>query len=139
MVEIDQKMKAPLSILAANGGRISGKTKFQKLVFLAEQEEGMTDFYEFEKHNYGPYSFDLTDDLNVLKRLNLIEVTVRRFSADGPFQGKAYRYSLTDEGKEVLEQVEESIKNSAEQVTEKWGSKSLDPILTYVYDEYMDD
>lgn len=139
MSGIDEKMRAPLEVLAANNGSIHGKTKFHKLIFLAEQEEGLENYYKFEKHNYGPYSFDLTEDLNVLERLGLIEVTVEKFSKQGPFEGKSYNYELTPKGKKAIEDSKNSVKESADKVADKWGSESLNSILDYVYDKYMDE
>ena len=40
-------------------GEIDGKTKLQKLLFLGKNEFNLDINFDFEKYNYGPYSFGL--------------------------------------------------------------------------------
>ncbi|MDR9756302.1 MAG: DUF488 family protein [Thermoanaerobacterales bacterium] len=42
-------------------------TDLQKLVFLYTMKEG-SDFYEFIPYKFGPYSFQLAEDVNILRR-----------------------------------------------------------------------
>lgn len=139
MEDIPERLQVPLVLLQQNNGEIRGKTRFQKMVFLAEEEEGLNEFYEFEKYNYGPYSFDLTDQLDTLVELGFIEKYTKTFPSDGKFQGKKFIYKLTDEGKEKARNASQEIKEPLKKSADKWDSSSasLDSLLDYVYDEYM--
>ena len=57
-------------------GSFGGITRLQKLLFLLEQEEGLSPIeggYEFEAYKAGPYSPKLYDDLEFLENLGLLE------------------------------------------------------------------
>jgi len=54
------QMELVVALVAANGGTIVGKTRLQKTVFLLDQC-GLSSGFEFEYHNYGPFSADLAD------------------------------------------------------------------------------
>jgi len=51
-------------IIGAAGGEIVGKTKIQKLIFLA-QEKGFYLGYDYAYHHYGVFSPDLESDLRL--------------------------------------------------------------------------
>ena len=67
-----------------------GKTFIQKAVYVLQNWLGWDSDYKFKLHYYGPYSSDLSDDLNVLNELGLIEMF---------FNGHSYDISITAEGK----------------------------------------
>lgn len=57
-------------------GTLGGITRFQKFLFLLEQEENIVannDGFEFTAYKAGPYSSKLYDDLEFLENLGLIE------------------------------------------------------------------
>jgi uncharacterized protein YwgA len=137
MSVLTEEKKIPLVLLRENGEQIEGKTKFQKLVYLAQQEEGLDDHFEFQKYNYGPYSFELTETLETLEDLDMISVSKKTFSTEGRFKGKKFIYSLTEKGKKQLDGVNKDVKQPLSSSSEEWGDKSLDDVLTYVYDKYM--
>lgn len=135
--------KSQLSILKLLdlAGRIEGKTKLQKIIFLAETEEKVLLTYKFEKYNYGPFSFELSDDLNSLVTTGFIKEEKTIFGiSDGKPMIKS-NFELTVDGKTELKEKEDSIDNqtleSIKKVLEKWGSEPLDKILSYVYSKYM--
>lgn len=124
-------------------GKVECKTKFQKIVFLAEKEEKAPLTYSFKKYHYGPFSFDLSDDLNALKQVNLISESI---NVIGSSEGSAIiksTFTLTEDGKKELE--ENTNKLSSEgikaisQTVEKWNSVSLEKVLEYVYSKYITD
>lgn len=47
-------------------GKIEGRTKFQKIVFLGQMELGLPELFKFDKYHYGPYSWGLTEILEDL-------------------------------------------------------------------------
>ncbi len=55
-------------------GGFKGKTIFQKLIYFLSENEIKNFDYDFTKHNYGPYSDVLEEDINVLNSENLINV-----------------------------------------------------------------
>jgi len=139
-IDIPERMKVPLALIHSNDGKIDGKTRLQKMVFLAQEEEGLENFYKFEKYNYGPYSFDLSDDLNVLKSLGLISITKESFETEGMFDGKVFHYRLTERGREKISEIRSEIIENVQTISQKWNSseRSLESLIDYVYDNYMD-
>lgn len=80
----------PLTI--ANTTNLNGLTQFQKLVFLTHQELNGPNPYHFYPGQYGPYSAQLTDDLNELTDRDLLhKITNGTFETDRT-------YSITDDG-----------------------------------------
>ncbi|MFB6188139.1 MAG: hypothetical protein ABEI86_14915, partial [Halobacteriaceae archaeon] len=55
---------------------IDGATRMQKLVFLAQKESEVDEFYEFEAGDYGPFSTALARDLDELLERGIIEVNL---------------------------------------------------------------
>ncbi len=58
----NQGKNSPMQVLADAGGKIVGKTRFQKIAYLLS-EAGLLEGYDFEYHHYGPYSDDLSSSL----------------------------------------------------------------------------
>ena len=50
------------ALLMEAGGQITGKVRFQKIVYLLDQL-GFESGFDFEYHHYGPYSEGLSDTL----------------------------------------------------------------------------
>lgn len=139
MVNHDDKTRIPLNLLKDNGGSIKGKTRFQKMIFLAEKEEGLREAFEFEKYNYGPYSFELSDKLSSLENLGFLEIEKKEFPSADSFEGKEFIYSLTDKGEEAVGDLDDSDSKALQKVADKWNSSesSLQELIDYVYDKYM--
>jgi hypothetical protein len=120
---------------------IQGKTKLQKMMFLAKQEYGVEHEYKFEKYNYGPYSFQLSEDLKALQSLEFIKVDETIFDTEGPFIGKLFIFSLSDKGKEIMEKIIPQISgediSKLTKLVNDWNSKPLPEIIDYVYSHYM--
>ena len=70
-----------------------GKTFIQKAVYVLQDWLGWDSDYKFKLHYYGPYSSDLSDDLDILDELGLIEMV---------FNGHGYDIGITKEGKHFL-------------------------------------
>lgn len=77
-------------------GSWAGNTHIQKTGKITQSAAG-TDMYEYVMHHYGPYSFDLRDDLDLLVNRGFVE----RQPGE-----KGFHYSLTDKGRNFLEQSE---------------------------------
>jgi uncharacterized protein YwgA len=51
-----------------------GKTKLQKLTYFLQEAFGLPLGYRFQMYHYGPYSFDLDDELSRTKTLGYVDV-----------------------------------------------------------------
>lgn len=60
-------------VIHLNGGKIVGKTRFQKTVYFLEEFGGGFGF-DFDYHHYGPYSEELSLLMNDAEALNLCSV-----------------------------------------------------------------
>lgn len=65
-----------------NGG--ASATDIQKLVFLYSQEND-SGYYGFIPYKYGPYSFQLAEDIEILRRDNFITYCSPTFYAEGEY------------------------------------------------------
>ncbi len=120
--------------------KIEGKTKFQKMMFLAQKENNLSEEFKFIKYNYGPYSFDLTKSLEALETINLITVEKEEFETDGEFPGKKFIFQLTETGEKFIESEEtkhEEDSKIIKNVVEEWNNKPMEDIIKYVYSKYM--
>lgn len=129
----------PLAILrAAPDETVEGITRFQKLVFLAQNEhEGATP-YDFEPADYGPFSRELYDDLDLLDARGFVDCRVEETKLGNEKQV----YELTDKGRRAVERAREEGEGfpiDDDGITEtlsEYGDMSLWELLEYVYDEY---
>ena len=51
-----------------------GKTKIQKLIYLAQEVFGLPLKYAVQMYHYGPYSFDLEDDLSRMRLYGILSI-----------------------------------------------------------------
>ena len=92
-----------LWMVHANGGEaVRGKTRFQKMMFLAREEmkrteEGARIELGFVPHHYGPYSRQLQDDIEWLISEDMVEER-REESQAGQYM---YKYAITGKGDRV--------------------------------------
>lgn len=120
--------------------KIEGKTKFQKMIFLGKREYGLDVGYSFEKYNYGPYSEELSRNLESLIDLGFIDVRTEIFETEGPYPGVKNTYLISKKGREIIEKIE--IFNSketemAEKIIKEWNHKSYRDVIDYVYGKYI--
>lgn len=145
MVEVGSllpKRMLNLLFLLSKASKVDSKTKLQKLVFLIDKEKGINIGYSFRPYIYGPYSFELSDDLDVLKSLQLIQVEAEEFETiDSPFVGKKLTFSLAAKGKELLDKNTQLFSETQEKdivsIISEWNEKPLSIIISYVYSKYM--
>src|SRR5262245_61588211 len=83
---------------------ISGITRLEKLLFLLQNEtdfEGIARFFVFEPHNFGPFSKEVYEAVDLLEGFELIQVREKTYSS---------LYTRSDEAKlssEILDEDEE--------------------------------
>jgi uncharacterized protein len=70
------------SVLAASGGEVLGRIKFQKLVFLLDKL-GLESGFKFSYHHYGPYSAELSSATDIAKAFGLVAEEFRQRKSDG--------------------------------------------------------
>lgn len=131
----------PLAFLHAGSGSIDGSTRFQKLVFLAQQETAMDDdLFEYEADRFGPFSVELAKTLNSLENRDLIEKrTETNRSGD-----EMHRYRITDRGRQIMNRILtdddypdiSGLMSQIETIKREYDSMSLDELLRYVYRKY---
>jgi uncharacterized protein YwgA len=133
---------APLPIVylyTSDNQGISGAIKFQKLVFLGQQESELPDRYRFIPYKFGPYSYQLERDIETAInsgyiRKNRVQNSVGNYRID---------YSLTTDGVQQAKGLLnkhgfDKLFKEAKKVTSEHGSKSLSDLLNYVYRNYPD-
>lgn len=107
--DITTEERLPLFLLfAEEGEEVSGITRFQKLVFLA-QKGGLSDdpiepledmeTFEYEPNDYGPFSRELYDALDDLEADGLVEVETKLTRSGNERKD----YVLTKEGERTAE------------------------------------
>jgi hypothetical protein len=94
-----------------NNQIVKGRTRFQKIVFLL-QEQGINIGYKFKPYLYGPYSEELSDDVNMLTGLGFLAIDSEEIKSDGVVHDR-YAYSLTEEGKETVRKIQERYKGQS--------------------------
>lgn len=130
----------PLAFLYVDGQKqIEGITRFQKLVFLAQEETAVDHQYRFVPEKYGPFSHELYDALEQLGAEGLIREQTRTT----PGGSETYVYELTDRGRDLVERIRESeehdfegLFDAAARLKRRHGYGSLDQLLRYVYESY---
>jgi uncharacterized protein YwgA len=109
--------------------------RVQKGMFLFAQESGAgeAERYSFEPYNYGPYSFELRDDLRHLVAEGLAEAQ--------PVPGYTWnKYKLTAAGMERAQAVRDGsqreLAKKVFQIKQRITGKSFNALLRDVYDDY---
>lgn len=144
---MNAKQFLPLALLyATEDGRIEGRTRFQKLAFLAGEElqEYGVEPYDFIPYDYGPFDKTLLDELEKLETEGLVEINkTRTFGGD-----ERYDYRLTGAGKESYqdnrndqpdsdgEERFQTVEQVAEEIVKEYGEMPISNLIEYVYSEY---
>jgi uncharacterized protein YwgA len=139
-ISLPKKLKFVLFFLN-EAKEVKGKTKFQKMFFLLNEEEKISTGHSFVKYTYGPYSSELSNDLDALKQLELIQVEQSMFETNSNFVGKQFEYKLTTSGEQLINQQLTDFTGEEKQKVKKiileWNNKELPEIIDYVYGKYM--
>ena len=131
-----------LLLLIKSAGKIEGKTKIQKMVFLGKEEEELNLGFDFVKYNYGPYSFELAKALNALEDGGLIKINMSLVSSpdEENVETKRFTFSLTEEGNQLISErqgIPEEVKNKIERLVKRWNNVPGSEIIRHVYSNYM--
>lgn len=129
--------KLPLVFLYTdNSQSIHGATRFQKLVFLAQNERNLANTYEFRPDRYGPYSPALRADLEELERRGWIE---RDIITNNYGQPKVI-YGLTEDGVQEVQRLvsdnNKTVFDIVQDIKREYNYQPLTQLLQYVYRKY---
>lgn len=130
----------PLALLYANGRRIEGITRLQKLVFLAQHEqlESNEGGYDFKPYKYGPYSEGLTEALETFEERGYVQKDVET-TRNG---NEKYVYSLTPDGHKIVKEGllnddgDNPLFDAAKVVKKGYNQEPIEYLLRYVYNNY---
>lgn len=128
----------PILLLYANSReRIDGVTRFQKLVFLAQQEGGLSSTYAFHAEQFGPFSYDLASEIDYYVTQGYIE----RDPVPNEVGNEKEIYSLTTEGikvakSAVTKDVYKPIMGILSETKTEHNKTPLQELLRYVYRKY---
>lgn len=119
-------------------GRIVGRTKLQKLVYLLKREQNIDTELEFQTYLYGPFSRDLNNKVDGLINSDLLEVS-ETFTRSGD---KCYEYSVSKngmkKGMDVLDKLPKVQKEKILRHIAKFNLMTPSEIVRYVYETYPD-
>lgn len=130
----------PLALLyTEHRESIDGTTRFQKLVFLAQEETEVPHYWNFEPDRYGPFSADLARDIDSLIKGGFIE----RETVVNRYNREKHVYHLTNKGvqaaKAMLQKSDyEGLFEEAKAVKRQYNEMAIQDLLKYVYTRYDD-
>lgn len=138
------KQVIPLLLLYADEDKcINGRTRFQKMIFMAQKEgKDVKEWYSFFPHDFGPYSIELQEDLDYLKKEELIEELPEHYG-----DKIRYKYHLTVKGNAVIYKVlkkqkyKESlmpILKSLQSIMNQYRDSPLESLINDVYKKHPD-
>jgi len=98
-----------LCVIDASGGSVNGRTLLQKKAFFVSELAKIDAGLNFDAHFYGPYSATVEGTMTQLKNLGFVQESSTGFGAvSGGFEMRRYDYSLTDDGKQLIERLTSS-------------------------------
>jgi uncharacterized protein YwgA len=129
----------PLTLLyTQHRASVDGATRFQKLVFLAQQETDLPNKYQYRPDQFGPFSPQLHSDLEELAQQGLLE----RNEHVNEVGNTKYAYSITPDGIELIKRVlnrDDNISRLFDQlqdIKKQYNDEPLQDLLRYVYRSY---
>ncbi len=125
-------------------GRIVGKTKLQKLMFLIEKEkpEGyqIDEDYDFEPHLFGPYSPAVLKDEEILQLYGWVQEKQLQIVLDSGEVINTAKYEITQEGRDFVTRAilrrHPELEKIIEKIVEQFGSLPTNKLLRHVYEKY---
>lgn len=138
--DLPPRTAIPLAFLyTRNRDAVEGSTRFQKLVFLGQEETDLPEEYEYRPDNFGPFSPGLHGDLKMLAQRGFVE---KRTETNGVGNDR-HVYRLTRKGIKSAQDFARrdrtgKIFDSATEVKREWGGKRIDDLIRYVYNKYDD-
>lgn len=135
-----QKLLLPLLLVKESDGRLRGRTRFQKLIFLYQElSNSPLAKFQYFAWDYGPYSKELQAFVDLLVENGFLAEEAVEFEAGSG--KKIYEYRLTTAGRTLLESQRaavgtDSASRELRAISDEWGSKDLDEVLGFVYNTF---
>ncbi len=136
--DLPPRTAIPLAFLYTRHRRaIEGATRFQKLVFLGQEESELPKEYEYEADQFGPFSRELHSDIYWLADQGYVE----KKEESNAVGNTVHVFRLTSKGVKIAKEFVERdhtgrIFDSATEVKREWGDERVDMLLRYVYNKY---
>ncbi len=136
----------PLLVLYLdNQSPIEGRTKFQKIMFIIEQEVKGIDKYFSQKHSwdayhFGPFSDSLLEDLELLNLWGLIRIKEKYFEEED-ISSEYVVYEITEKGKrivkgKILPKLPTKVIKKITEIKQKYIKMPVMEIISDVYKRY---
>lgn len=132
----------PLALIKANNEQpVEGRTRLQKMIFLAqkrlEDSKILDEEYEYFPYNYGPFSKELYGDIDKLVEDGIIEEREETEEENK----KKYYYELTSKGQKLLKdelQGEgfDTLEDVIEEIKSQYNEMNLPDLLDEIYSKY---
>jgi len=117
-MRIDEIVILTLKYLSNPKGEVEGRTLLQKMIYFLNEKLNLG--IPFVPYYYGPYSEKVTNALEELRNVKMIEENVEVYSPEMSwlyiFEPRLYRYTLTDFGLKFAEMVEGKHKEEAKKI-----------------------
>ncbi len=137
----------PLLLLYLDeGSEIIGRTRFQKIMFIIEQEvpeirKYFIESYDWSPYHYGPFSDKLLGDLAWLDYWEFIEIDDNSLDIDS--ESASAIYKITDKGKKFVEEkilpaLSKELIIKLEEIKKKYRKMNLFELIKYIYENYPD-
>jgi uncharacterized protein YwgA len=160
------RMKFLVALLHAKGasGRedepVNGTTRLVKIIFLAQREARLGEFYDFKPYDYGPYASEIPDDVEALRSAGLVDRFEKRLLlsyeesdfyffqrnsfeetvADHAPQMILHVYQLSPKGKVAARKLWEALdvetRRLITEIKRNYNSLPLTDLLRLVYEHY---
>ena len=128
----------PLYLVHLAGGKLRGRTRMQKLAFLAQQALKGAVNYNFRPAPFGPLSYDLYSTLEKLCDMGFVEESSLTTNSGN----EVVVYELTEGGRDFLEfsigndKMDVTIKQTIDRMFNKYGEMPHVDLLDMVHGEY---
>lgn len=124
-------------LYTANRQAIEGATRFQKIVFLGqEEEESIPEIYPYHADKYGPYSPQLRTDLEALEDGGYLSISVE----ENKYGHEKHIYTIKTRGIEevrgLLGEETRNLFNAVQDIKKEYNQQRLDFLLRLVYRKY---
>ncbi len=123
-------------------GKLYGKTRFQKLVFLIQKEAACNQVpassFDYEIYHYGPFSSELAETLEKLKKDQLLEENTE-ITPNGYTR---YVYNITKKGETLLENsfrkgiVSNELETIITKIASDYGEMPLSDLVAEAYSRF---
>jgi uncharacterized protein YwgA len=134
-----QSTLLPLAVLYTDGSqRVEGATRFQKLVFLLQEQTNVPETYSYHADNFGPFSPQLHNDLRELTSEGVIE----KNTVTNEVGNEKYVYSITPGGIRTVQRAVDRndglrrVFDAVQEIKREYNDQPLQHLLKYVYQKY---